>query len=451
MTKGVFEGQVGSPRPTISYGQGIYLFDADGRRYIDACSGAISANLGHGLEEIARAGYEQAIRVAFTYRSQFRNAPAEDLAQTLISLAPKGFGRVLFVNSGSEATEAALRMALQYWQARGLGSKSRFLSRKVSYHGMTFGALGVSGHFYRRYGYQDILWSSPQVEASYCYRCPFGQAPEHCHLECAQDLERAILAEGPENIAAFVAEPIVGAAGAALVPKPQYFSRIREICDRYDVLLIIDEVLTGLGRTGNWYAISDFSVSPDLLLVGKGLGAGYSPMGAVLISEKIAENLETSSNGSRIFGHTYGGNPQSAAIAMAVLQFIVTHGLIAQIRRLGSLFGSLLRDMAERHPIIGDVRGIGLLWGIELVADRDTRTPFDGSLRMADRLTDTAFATGLLVYPSRGQLSHLFGDAVLLAPPFIATEQNLYEIVNQLDFSFSQLERDMEAGSRRIF
>lgn len=419
------------------------MFDETGRQYIDACSGAIAANLGHGLEEIARAGYDQAVKIAFAYRSQFRNGPAEKLAQRLVSIAPENLSRVYFVNSGSEATEFALRIALQYWQTQKANRKRHFLSRKISYHGMTLGALGVSGHFQRRRGYDDLLWASPQVAASYCYRCPFGKNPKGCELECAQDLERAILEVGPENVAAFIAEPIVGAAGAAIVPQQEYFRTVREICNRYDVLLIIDEVLTGLGRTGQWLAIQDFGVSPDLLLLGKGLGAGYTPMGAVLMSEEIASTLDETS-GAAIFGHTYGGNPQSAATALAVMEFVEKHDLIEEVQRLGFIFETLLRDIAQHHPIVGEVRGKGFLWGIELVADQRSKTPFDGLLGVTDDLTKIAFDAGLLVYPCRFQ-ADILGDAIMVAPPFVSSEKNLREIADKLNACLDTLEAKLFA------
>lgn len=441
MSSHIFETRTTLPQPIISHGQGPYLFDVAGHQYIDACSGAIAANLGHGLEEIARAGYEQAVRVAFAYRSQFRNVPAERLAQKLVSLAPEGLRKVYFVNSGSEATEFAVRLALQYWQIRKMDRKRQFLSRKISYHGMTLGALGVSGHFQRRRGYDDLLWASPQVAASYCYRCPFRKQPEHCDLECAEDLERAILEVGPENVAAFIAEPIVGAAGGALVPKEGYFGRIRDICNRFDVLLVIDEVLTGLGRTGRWFAISDFSVSPDLLLLGKGLGAGYTPMGAVMMSEEIASTLRGSSS-AEIFGHTYGGNPQSAAIALAVIEFIETHALVKKVQELGLVFESLLRQMVQHHPIVGDVRGKGFLWGIELVRRWETNASPEQPSGLANDLTRLAFDVGLLVYPSQFK-TDILGDAIMLAPPFVSSEQNLREIVQRLNTCLAMLEHDV--------
>ncbi|MGZ4122405.1 MAG: aminotransferase class III-fold pyridoxal phosphate-dependent enzyme, partial [Tumebacillaceae bacterium] len=280
--------------PVVDYGKGVHLFDENGKRYLDACSGAIVTNIGHGVQEIIEAGNEQGRKVSFAYRTQFTNQPLEELAAMAVDKSP-GADWIFFVNSGSEATEIALRFVWQYWQERNKPLKQKVLSRRVSYHGMTLGALGVSGHYERRSRYGWVLHEEPSVAEAYCYRCPFALEPETCGLRCADDLEKQIRRIGADKVAAFIAEPVVGASGAAITPPPGYFERIREICDRYDVLLVIDEVMTGFGRTGTWFGIDHWNVKPDITVVGKGLSAGYTPIAAVLLTDAVLEPLRSGS------------------------------------------------------------------------------------------------------------------------------------------------------------
>ncbi|MBL0389287.1 aspartate aminotransferase family protein [Tumebacillus sp. ITR2] len=429
--------------PVVDYGQGVYLYDQQGTQYLDGCSGAIVANLGHGLKQIADAAYEQALKVSFTYRTQFTSPAAETLAQRLVEKSP-GMDWVFFVNSGSEATEVALRLAWQYWQERGKPEKRKVLSRRVSYHGMTLGALGVSGHYGRRHRYNWLLHEEPAVAEAYCYRCPFALEPESCGLKCADDLERKIRQAGADQVAAFIAEPIVGASGAALTPPAGYFEKIREICDRYDVLLIADEVMTGLGRTGEWFGMDHWNVKPDLIAVGKGMSAGYSPIAAIMASERVMETIRAGS-GVGVFGHTYSGNPQSCAISLAVLDYVEENGLVEQVRETGQRMEAMLRQLASVHGIVGDVRGKGLLFGMELVADRAKKSCFDSKLQVANRLVSTAMQNGLVIYPSQGMVDLYAGDAILVAPPFVINEQELQEMTERLDKSLKQVAQGLES------
>lgn len=433
--------------PVVECGRGVYLYDEAGKQYLDGCSSAIVTNLGHGLQEIADTAHEQARAVSFVYRTQFTSRPLEDLASWLVARL-QGMNWAFFVNSGSEATEAALRLAMQYWQEKGQPTKQKILSRRVSYHGMTLGALGVSGHYARRHRFLNILHEQPSVAPAYCYRCPFGLEPLSCGLRCAEDLEDNIRQFGADTVAAFIAEPIVGASGAALTPPDGYFQKIREICHRYDILLIVDEVLTGLGRTGTWLGIDHWQVEPDMIVLGKGMSAGYTPIAAVLASDKVIEGIRQGS-GVSVFGHTYGGNPQSAAVSLAVLKYLEEHGLIEQVQAKEALLKTRLLELAERHPIIGDVRGKGFLWGLELVANRVSREPFKSDLYVAQRLVDAAFAEGLLLYPCQGMVDLTTGDAVLVAPPFIMSEGEIDDLIERLDRSLTNVEHTLAEHQNR--
>lgn len=429
--------QAGKLPPLVSSGKGARLFDADGRDYIDGSSGAIVANLGHGLDCIATAAAQQMQTVAYTYRTQFRNTPAEQLAEDLVNLS-KGHARAFLLSSGSEATEGAIRLALQYWQEVGKPSKRRFLSRLVSYHGNTIGSLSLSSDS-RRQSISGLTIAEPNISACYCFRCPLRTTPDVCEADCANFLEEAILRAGPQNVAAFVCEPIVGATGGAIVPHQNYFSRIRKICDRYDVLLIVDEVITGLGRTGAWFAMHHWNVVSDITILGKGINAGYTPLAALLVNERISSAIECGT-GRVSIGHTHSGNPTSAAVANAVIQYIREHDLVRRARTVGVTLKRSLDNLAAKHAIIGDIRGLGLLWGIEFVADPKTKEPFEPAAQVTDQIVDGAFANGLIVYPCRGLIAANAGDAILVAPPLVITEEELETLVSRLERTLQMIE-----------
>jgi adenosylmethionine-8-amino-7-oxononanoate aminotransferase len=311
--------------PTATHGEGIYLYDHTGKKYVDGSSGAVTASIGHGVPEIIEAMHEQAKKVSFVYRSQFTSEPAEVLAQKLNNLvnAAEDYWS-FFVNSGSEATETAMKIAIQHWQEQGVFRKQKIISRWVSYHGITLGALSMSGHVKRRERFVPLLENYPSVSAPYCYRCPFNQTFPDCQLFCANDLETAIQRIGAEHIAAFIAEPIVGAAGGVIVPPVGYYQQISNICNRHNILFIADEVMTGIGRTGKMFGMDHWGVKPDIIALGKGMSAGYTAIAAALVSDKVMKPILQGS-GSIMSGHTYSANPQSAAIALAVLNYIEKH------------------------------------------------------------------------------------------------------------------------------
>src|SRR5680860_1194314 len=309
--------------PTVIRGEGVFLFDSTGKRYLDGCSGAVTAGLGHGLSEIVEAMTEQAQRVAFSYRLQFRNEPADRLAELLEELAPGDIRWTFFVNSGSEATETAQKMASQYWTESGRPRKNLVLSRHLSYHGITLGALSMSGHVGRRRLFEPLLSHNAVVVPPHCYRCPLDKTYPTCDLACANSLEHHIMRLGPNRVAAFMAEPVIGAAGGAIVPPPGYFKRIREICDRHAVLFIADEVMTAMGRTGRMFGMEHWDVEPDLVALGKGMSAGYTPLAATLMADRLVQTIRKGS-GVIMSGHTYSGNPLSCAVGLAVVRYVLS-------------------------------------------------------------------------------------------------------------------------------
>lgn len=423
--------------PVAVSGEGIYVTDSEGRRYIDASGGAAVSCLGHSHPAVVAAIREQVGKLPFVHSSFFTNEPAEALASFLIERASEGFGagRVAFSGSGSEAIEIALKLARQYHLERGEPSRSRFISRIGSYHGNTLGALSVGGHKGRRAPYAPMLMETSQIDACHLYRNRRDDETEEAFgRRVADQLETEILRLGQENVAAFLAEPVGGATLGCVTPVPGYFARIREICDKYGVLLIADEVMCGMGRTGHFFAIAAEGVCPDIVTVAKGLGAGYQPIGAVLASEKVVTALQDGS-GKLANGHTYMSHAVSCAGALAALTAIENEGLIERVRVLG---GELLRRLTEtfgNHRHVGDIRGRGLFYTVELVKDRATKEPFAASLGLAERIRGEAMANGLICYPSSGTADGVNGDHVLLAPPFICSEDDIAEIVRRLSRS----------------
>lgn len=425
--------------PTVVRGEGVFLFDDTGKRYLDGCSGAVTAGLGHGLHDIVEAMTAQAERVSFSYRLQFRNGPADRLAELLEELAPGDIRWTFFVNSGSEATETAQKMASQYWTESGRPKKNLVLSRRLSYHGITLGALSLSGHATRRRLFEPLLAHNAVVEPPHCYRCPLGKTYPACDLACADDLERHIERLGAGRVAAFAAEPVIGAAGGAIVPPPDYFKRIRGICDRHEVLLIADEVMTAMGRTGRMFGMEHWGVEPDLVTLGKGVSAGYTPLAAALASDRLVQTIRRGS-GVIMSGHTYSGNPLSCAVGLAVVRYVLDHHLVERAAAAEPAMRERLEALQQRHPIIGDVRGLGLMWGLELVEDPATRAPFPPSARMTARLAAAAQEHGLLIYPALAGADDRPGDAVILAPPLTSSDAELDLLCELLDAALRTVE-----------
>jgi adenosylmethionine-8-amino-7-oxononanoate aminotransferase len=430
--------------PTVDRGEGIYIYDMKGKEYIDGSGGAAVVSIGHGVREITEAMVRQAGRIAFAHGSHFTSDAAEDLASKLVRLSPQGLDKVYFLSGGSEAVETAVKLARQFQVERGRPEKYKVISRWASYHGNTLGALALSGHTGRRRYYLPLIQHTPHIVPAYCYRCPFGLDPERCELECALDLEKTILYEGPDSVSAFIAEPIVGATAGALVPREGYFQRIREICDRYDVLLIVDEVMTGLGRTGRNFAIDHWEVIPDMIVVGKGLSSGYTPIFSVIVKDGIYRTIQEGS-GAFVHGHTYNQNPLSCAIAAAVIDYLLKHHLIVRSARMGELFLSALQSL-RRHSFVGDVRGKGLFAGIEFVRNKKTKEPFDPKLKLSMWIGNRAFEKGLITYPGGGGVDGIRGDHLLLAPPFIVTEEEITRMVSILDETFKEISKEMRQG-----
>ncbi len=426
----------------VERGEGIYLIDQSGKKYIDGSGGAAVVGIGHGVKEITEAMVRQAQKVAFAHSSQFASQAAIDLAEKLTRLAPAGLSRVYFLSGGSEAVETAIKMARQYQVERGQPQRYKIISRWTSYHGNTLGALALSGHTGRRNFYLPLIQHTPHIQPVYCYRCPFGLKPESCALECADDLEKTILYEGPESVSAFIAEPIVGATAGALVPPDGYFQKIREICDQYDLLLIVDEVMTGIGRTGKNFGIDHWQVTPDMIVVGKGLSSGYTPIAAVIVKEEIHRAIKEGS-GAFVHGHTYSQNPLSCAIACAVLDYLEQHDLISRAAKMGTYFLLALASLAD-HEIVGDVRGKGLFAGLEFVRDKKTKDPFPPQMKLNILIANKAWAKGLITYPGGGGADGIKGDHLLLAPPFIITEEQIDQMVAILKETLKEVNEEIK-------
>ena len=427
--------------PTAVRGQGIYIYDSTGKRYIDGSAGAAVVGIGHGVKEITEAMVRQAEKISFAHGSHFTSEASIELASRLIRLAPEGLTRVYFLSGGSEAVETAVKLARQYQVERGKPEKYKVISRWTSYHGNTLGALAFSGHTGRRRLYLPLMLHTPHIAPAYCYRCPFSLQPQTCSLECAADLEKTLLYEEPGSVSAFLAEPMVGATAGALVPREGYYQKIREICDRYDVLFISDEVMTGMGRTGKNFGIDHWKVKPDMIAAAKGLSSGYTPMGAVIVKEEIHRVIQDGS-GAFVHGHTYSQNPLSAAIGCAVVDYLLKHDLISRSAETGKYFHRALKSL-ERHSFVGDVRGKGLFGGIEFVKDKKTKEPFDPKLRLNGLIGNRAFEKGLITYPGGGGADGIRGDHLLLAPPFIITEEQIDDLVGILDQTFTEVGKEL--------
>ena len=417
---------------TAVRGKGIRIWDTEGREYIDADSGAISViSIGHGVTEVAEAIAEQAARLAYVHDVQFQHEPAEELAAAIARFAPGSLNRTAFVSGGSEAVESAIKLARNHHVLRGHESKQVVLSRARSYHGATLFALSIGGVPHRQKPYLPYMASGhPEVVAPYCYRCPLGLAYPACDNACATDLERAILEIGPETVAAFIAEPIVAAAGPGITPQPGYYERIREVCDRHDIVMISDEVVTGWGRTGRNFGIDHWAVEPDVIVTAKGLAGGYVPLGAVIMSDAIAETF-IGSGSSFVHDFTYGAHPVACAAGLAVLRIIERDRLVENAAVQGEYLFRRLNELAESQPMIGDIRGKGLLAGIELVADRATGAPAPAELELARKAHLAAQEHGLMIYPGAGS-DGVAGDQILVSPPLTVQADDIDEIVERL-------------------
>ena len=423
--------------PVAVGGDGPFVIDSAGRRYLDASGGAAVSCLGHSERRVTHAIKAQLDRLPYAHTGFFTNEPAEALAEHLISRAPGDIGHVYFVSGGSEANETAMKLARQYFYDKGETGRRHFIARRQSYHGNTIAALSVGGNAGRRAVYEPILLPASHIAPCFEYRHRAeDETPEAYAIRAADELEAEILRLGEGSVIAFIAETVVGATAGAVTPAPGYFQRIREICDRYGVLLILDEVMSGMGRIGQLYACDHYGVVPDILTCAKGLGAGYQPIGAVLMSDRIHDTILAGS-GAFQHGFTYIGHATACAAALAVQQVIEEDNLLENCRNMGAALRDQLRDTFGTRPWFGDLRGEGLFIGLELVRDRETKQPFDPALRLHAKIKAAAMEAGLMVYPAGGTADGVAGDHVLVAPSFIIGEDHVAQIVQRLDRAIS--------------
>ncbi|TVS02821.1 MAG: aspartate aminotransferase family protein [Rhodobacteraceae bacterium] len=419
------------PRRAVS-ASGIHFTDAEGKSYIDASGGAAVSCLGHAHPDVIAALHAQLDRLAYAHTGFFTTEVAEALADKLIAGAPEGLSHVYLVSGGSEAVEAALKMARQYFTETGQPQRRHIIARRQSYHGNTLGALAAGGNEWRRAQFKPLLMEAHHIAPCFAYREQrLGESDANYAARAAGELEAKICELGPDTVAAFIAEPVVGATAGAVPAMADYFKRIRAICDKYGVLLILDEVMCGMGRTGYLYACEADGIAPDLLTIAKGLGGGYQPVGATLLSQKIYDAF---ANGTGFFqhGHTYMGHPMAAAAGLAVQEVIARDRLLENVQAMGAHLRAGLESAFGQHPHVGDIRGRGLFQAIELVADRENKTPFDPACKLHAKIKAEAMARGLMVYPMGGTIDGVQGDHVLMAPPFIVNEADLEEITGRL-------------------
>jgi adenosylmethionine-8-amino-7-oxononanoate aminotransferase len=419
--------------PIAVRGEGCWIIDQTGRRFLDASGQAAVVSIGHGVPEIGRAMAEQSSQLAFAHTTQFHSEPAEKLARRLLALAPTNFrsgGRVYFTSGGSEATETAIKLARQFHLENGEAARFRVVSRRQSYHGSTLGAMTVSGNVARRAPYQPLLAEWGHIAPCFCYHCPFDKKFPDCAIACANDLDRFLDANDAASVAAFIFEPIVGATLGAAVPPDGYAQRISEICRERGILLIADEIMSGMGRTGKPFAVQHWNVEPDIILVGKGIASGYAPLGAVLVAPRVVEAFERGS-GAFQHGFTYQAHPVATAAGNAVLDYIESHNLFDRVQPTAQTLRTALSAL-QSHAHVGEIRGLGLLLGIEFVKNKSTREPFPKEENIAERVRQAALDENVLTYPTQGCVDGVNGDHILLAPPFVITSQECRLIASAL-------------------
>ena len=440
MSSAVFYRDLHAAYQSIASAEGMYLRTSGGRRILDAVGGAGTVVLGHGVREITDAIAAHGSEVSFVYGATFTNPWAEQLAAALVAMNPQLAARVYFTSGGSEGNETALKMARQYHLQCGRPGRHKVIARWQSFHGSTLATLSLSGRPSWREPFLPQLTAVPHIVPPYCYRCPLGHSYPGCGVACADDLERMIVMEGPDSVAAFIAEPVIGSTVTGVVPVPEYYQRIREICDTYDVLFIVDEVLSGYGRTGRWLAIEHWGVQPDIVVMGKGISSGYVPLGAVLAAPRVVDAFTA---GSGVFSHgfTYSGSPMCTFVGLQVLQYALGHQLFDGVPAKGAYLRAALDRLAGRHEIIGDVRGLGLFAGVEFVADRATREPFPEKAGLTRRVVRGAMDRGVLILPGVAGANYgRGGDHIHLSPPYIVSEAQLDQVADVLDDTLSEIE-----------
>ncbi|HOO87780.1 MAG TPA: aspartate aminotransferase family protein [Synergistales bacterium] len=428
---------------TAVRGEGVYIYDEDGNAYMDGCCGALLSSIGHGVKEIADAIHQQLLTMEFAHPSRWNNKVSVEAAEEITSLTQEGLDYVWLVSGGSEAIESAMKIARQYFVERdGDGSgKYVMIARWNSYHGSTVGTMGLAGSMGRRRTFAPLFMEGPKIQAHYCYRCPHNLKYPECNVACARALEGEILRIGPASVAAFFAEPIVGSTVGALHPPKEYWPIVREICSKYDVLLVADEIMTGMGRSGKPFCTQDWNVTPDIICSAKALAGGYSPVGAMIVKKEIAETIRDGS-GAFQHGHTYNGNPVTAAAVTATIRYMKKNNVFENAAAMGARFDEKIPALNE-IPIVGEVRGIGMMRGIEIVADRKTKAPFSPSVKAAALVTEECMKRGLVVYPGTGQIGGVAGDQFLFAPPLVATKE-------EMDMMTDRLEAGLKAAAEAL-
>jgi adenosylmethionine-8-amino-7-oxononanoate aminotransferase len=422
-----------------SHGKGIYIYDRDGREYIDGCSGALISNIGHAVPEIADAIAAQLGKLEFAHPSRWQCGIVEEAAAAVADFSPPGLDSVWFVSGGSEAIESAVKLARQYFYERDGENTGKYITiaRWNSYHGSTIGTMAIAGSMARRNIFYPMFSESPKIAATYCYRCPFGLTYPSCGVRCAHQLESEIRRIGARYVASFIAEPVVGSTVGALVPPEEYWPIVRDICDRYDVLLIADEVMTGCGRTGKNFAVEHWGVIPDIIAAAKGLAAGYVPTGGIIVKNSLLEPIKHGS-GAFQHGHTYNGNPISAAAVSAVMKYMKEHRVVENVKKIERIFAEGFKKIESENPIVGQARGRGFMWGFELVKDKASKSPFPKKDGAANIATRECVSRRLIIYPGFGMVDGVEGDNFLIAPPLVTNEQEAGMIVDRLSAGLAE-------------
>jgi len=435
----VFYRKLRRPYPLVTHGEGIYLYDESGKRYIDGSGGALVVNIGHGRREVLQKITEQMEQVGYVHGIQFTTKSIEEYAEALAEILPQELEKIYFLSGGSESIEAAIKFARQYFLESGQPQRWRVVARWHSYHGNTLGALSLTGRIGARRPYLPLLVDFPHCPPPYCYRCSFSLAYPKCELECARAVENVIQMEGPETISAVILEPIIGATAGAVVPPDGYLSFIRKICERYGIFYIDDEVMTGIGRTGKWFAIEHWGVTPDIMVLGKGMSGGYFPLSAMITKAKFVDQMKEKTGGF-VHGHSFSHHPVACAVGFAVLEYIRKNQLIEKCAGRGEYLLNRLEEL-KAFPFVGDVRGKGLMTAIEFVKNQKTKEPFPRTAKFTEKVIDSAFDNGLVLYPGTGFADGVNGDMVMVGPPLIIEESQIDEIIDILKKIFSRIER----------
>lgn len=425
--------------PVISHGKGVYMYGEDSKEYLDGTSGAVLCSLGHGIEEMGDVLKEQSDKISFVYRWDCVTNALEEACDKICKASDDHFTKVFYVSGGSEATEIAVKLARKYHINKGNSDKYKVISRWQSYHGSTMGVLSLTGFTGRKKGYEPYLHEFGHIPPAYCYRCWYGKEEGNCNFECAQALENEILCQGPESVAAFIMEPVSGMSLCAAAPQDGYYKKIREICDKYDVLLLFDEVMAGMGRTGKYYAYQNFGVKPDIIALGKALCGGYFPIGAVACTDHIYSTIYKNT-AEFPPGYSWAGNPLGCAVAVKTFEYLEKYDLVNQAAENGAYLKKKMEEL-YKHPTVGDVRGVGMMVGLEFVKDKETKEPFDPKIAYSLQINNEARARGMFIEMSAGCDKGVRGDMIMAAPAFVITKEEIDKLVKILDETITAVEK----------